>query len=120
MNLTLEEKINHEKANRCYACKREYTENDFKVRDHNHLTGEYRGPAHRSCNLQIRKPKFIPIIMHNLSKYDAHLFVKEFGRTDGELKAIPQTAAPYISFSQFIKVGEYTKEKPINIALRFI
>src|ERR1044072_5984342 len=53
--------------------------------------------------------------MHNLSKYDAHLFVKEFGHTDGELKAIPQTDETYISFSQYIKVNEI-----ISMELRFI
>ena len=120
MNLTSEEKISHQNSDRCYVCKREYTENDFKVRDHNHLTGEYRGPAHRSCNLQIREPKFVPIIMHNLSKYDAHLFVKDFGLVDGQLKAIPQTDETYISFSQYIKVGEITVSKSINMELRFI
>ena len=53
--------------------------------------------------------------MHNFSKYDAHLFVKEFGHTDGELKAIPQTDETYISFSQYIKVNEI-----ISMELRFI
>ena len=29
-----------------------FTEKDFKVKDHNHLSGKYRGPAHRSCNFK--------------------------------------------------------------------
>ena len=36
--------------------------NNDKVRDHCHLTGKYRGAAHYICNLQFKKPKFIPVI----------------------------------------------------------
>ncbi|XP_073234436.1 uncharacterized protein [Porites lutea] len=31
-----------------------------KVRDHCHFTGQYRGAAHNSCNLQCRKPMILP------------------------------------------------------------
>ena len=38
-----------------------------KVRDHDHWTGAYRGPAHATCNLKL-KPNFrIPVFFHNLS-----------------------------------------------------
>ena len=40
----------YKKAQRCYICDKPFTEKDFKVKDHNHLSGKYRGPAHRSCN----------------------------------------------------------------------
>ena len=40
------------------------------------IIGKYRGAAHNKCNLQFKKPKFTPVIFHNLSGYDAHLFVK--------------------------------------------
>ena len=42
---------------------------DRNVRDHNHLTGEYRGPAHNACNLNYHiypKKVKIPCIIHNL------------------------------------------------------
>ena len=42
---------------------------DKKVHDHDHLTGEYRGPAHKACNLNYRidpKKARIPCIIHNL------------------------------------------------------
>ncbi|KAL4135983.1 hypothetical protein QTP88_007557 [Uroleucon formosanum] len=38
-----------------------------KVRNHDHLTGIYRGAAHSICNLNYQNPRFIPIVFHNLS-----------------------------------------------------
>ena len=39
-----------------------------KVRDHNHDTGAYRGAAHRTCNLNFRRRKKVPIFFHNGSR----------------------------------------------------
>jgi len=61
----------------------------IKVRDHDHLTGEFRGAAHSNCNLNYKIPRFIPIYFHNFSEYDAHLFVKEFGDDYDDIKLIP-------------------------------
>ena len=47
----------------CWLCERELhsdTEGALqKVRDHDHLTGKYRGAAHNRCNLNCKKGKFI-------------------------------------------------------------
>lgn len=40
---------------------------DPKVHDHCHYTGQYKGPAHRSCNLKYQENRVIPIAFHNLS-----------------------------------------------------
>ena len=72
------------------------------VRDHCHFTGKYRGPAHNECNRQFRKPKFTPIFFHNLSGYDPHLFIKNLGKTQGNIKCIPNNEERYISFSKNI------------------
>ena len=63
-------------AKECYICNHVFTPDDWKVRDHNHFTGEYKGAAHNSCNLQKRKRKHIPVLFHN-SNYDLNLFVRE-------------------------------------------
>ena len=66
----------YQTATRCHICKKEIKENQRKVRDHDHLTGKYRGPAHSNCNLQYRiNPEKIkiPCVIHNLKNYDAHL-----------------------------------------------
>ena len=61
---------------------------DNAIRDHCHYIGKYRGAAHNKCNLQFKKPKFTPIIFHNLSRYDSHLFIKNLGKTEGNIKCI--------------------------------
>ena len=46
--LTTEEKIYHNKQKICYICKKQFNNNEkknYKVRDHCHYTGKYRGAA---------------------------------------------------------------------------
>ena len=112
-----------EQAVKCHICRGELR-ND-KVRDHCHFTGQYRGAAHNKCNLMCKKPKILPVIFHNLQGYDAHLFIKQLGKLDGDLTCIPSTEEKYISFSKSIKVGEYYclklgKMCPINFEIRFL
>ena len=74
------ERKQYEKENICWICKEEFNNDDFKnikVRDHCHFTGKYRGAAHSICNLKYRKPDFTPVVFHNLSGYDSHLFIKK-------------------------------------------
>ena len=84
----------------------------------------YRGAAHNKCNLQYRRPKFIPVVFHNLSGYDSHLFIKNLGVTEGNINCIPNNEEKYISFSKDIVVGEYTSKNgnivDIKQQLRFI
>ena len=63
------------KQTNCYVCDKPI--DNPKVRDHCHITGKFRGPAHNSCNINYKVPKFIPIIFHNLEGYDSHLFIKQ-------------------------------------------
>ena len=50
-----------------------------KVRDHDHLTGKYRGAAHNICNINCKQKSssFLPIFFHNFSGYDCHLIFEE-------------------------------------------
>ena len=89
----------------CYICKRKFEENDKndkKVKDHCRFTSKYRRAAHSCCNL-VRKPKFCPVVFHNLQGYDSHLFIKQLAKTtDNEInekiECIPSTDEKYISF----------------------
>ena len=101
MVMSDEDKEGFEASTHCHICGGEL-EGD-KVRDHDHLTGKYRGAAHNQCNLDFQLPKHVPILLHNLSGYDAHLFVKEF--KGGKITCIPNTDEKYISFSKQLDDG---------------
>ena len=49
------------------------------MRHHCHLTGNYRGPAHSNCNINVTQDQsiFMPFIFHNFSNYDCHKFFKK-------------------------------------------
>lgn len=94
----------HEAAAHCYICDQIFTELNPKVKDHDHLTGEYRGPACNSCNINYKLPKFIPVVLHNLQKYDSHMIIPELGRDSGSIDVLATTNENFISFSK--KVGK--------------
>ena len=107
--LTKKEQFDFVNAKICWICQKGFEE-DKKVRDHDHFTGKFRGAAHNKCNLQFKKPTFTPVIFHNLSGYDAHLFVKNLGVSEGNIKCIPNNEEKYISFSKEIIVDSYEKD----------
>ena len=74
-------KREHKAPKKCHICLKEFNDpQNKKVRDHCHYTGLYRGAAHNNCNLKYWILGYIPIVVHNLSGHDAHLFIKELGR----------------------------------------
>ena len=122
-------------STKCWICQEEFEKDspsgnpseardEKKVRDHCHFTGKFRGAAHNSCNLRYRKPWFTPVIFHNLQNYDAHLFVKNLGKTEGDMRCIPNNEEKYISFTKKIVVGCYIdkegKEHEIKHDIRFV
>ena len=123
MIFTEDDKKKFEESEFCWICRGKF-ENKRKVRDHCHFTGTFRGAAHEKCNLQFRKPNFSPVIFHNLSGYDSHLFIKNLGKNSGGIKAIPNNEEKYISFSKEITVGSFRdkqgKEKLIKHEIRFV
>ena len=66
--LTQEQWREYNNAINCSICAKPFKSADKKVRDRDHLTGEYKGPAHNACNLNYRinpKKVKIPCIIHN-------------------------------------------------------
>ena len=121
MVMTPEDEINYEKATHCHICEEEI---DLKFHDHCHLTGKFRGAAHSICNLKYRLPKFYPVIFHNLSGYDSHLFIKNLGKSEGKIDCIPNNEEKYISFTKEILVDKFInkegEEKEVKRKIRFI
>ena len=95
---------NYYKKSNCAICKDPLT--GETVRDHDHLTGKFRGAAHSQCNLQYQLPKFVPVIFHNLSGYDSHLFIKQLGKSHESINCIPNDDEKYISFSKSLAVDD--------------
>ena len=94
------------------------------MRDHCHLSGKFRGAANEVCNLKYKIPKFFPVVFHNLSGYDSHLFIKTLGNSDGDISCIPNNEENYISFTKHVIVNKFVSEegKEVNVKreLRFI
>ena len=63
-------------------------------------------------------------MFHNLSGYDAHLFIREFGAHTSDMEVIAKNKEDYISFSIKVPVDSYIdknrEEKDKLIELRFI
>ena len=95
------------KATKCHICYKPFTLRDPKVRDHCHYTGLYRGPAHSLCNLRYQILSYIPVVFHNLSSYDAHLFIRELGTHTSDMEVITKNKEDYISLSIKVQVEKY-------------
>ena len=85
IRMTRDDLNKYERMDVCHICEETINNDDFKVKDHNHFTGEFVGAAHQSCNLKFKEPSFIPVVFHNLSGYDAHLFIKQLGVEEGKI-----------------------------------
>ena len=122
-------KREHKEARNCHICLKEFNDpQNRKLRDHCHYTGLCRGATHNNCNLKYRIPENIPVVFHNLSGYNTHLFIKELGKkfNRGDIGVIAENKEKYISFNVKINVklagvrNEDGKEICKNIQLRFI
>jgi hypothetical protein len=74
--------LDYERATFCHICEKPFTfdtedVNLRKVRDHDHIFGNYLGPAHSICNLLRKDNTFkLPLYCHNAKNYDHHFIIK--------------------------------------------
>ncbi|XP_070166522.1 uncharacterized protein [Polyergus mexicanus] len=91
-------------ATHCRVCEKPFESEDARVRDHCHLTGRYRGPAHSNCNLNYKETYVMPIFFHNLSGYDAHFIIKDVANAfPGSIELLTLTKEMYISFTKNVE-----------------
>jgi len=110
-------------ATRCHICEKPFAPDDTRVRNHCHLIGRYRGPAHSNCNLNYKNSFYIPIVFHNLSGYDVHFIIKEIATAyDGYVDVLPITKEKCISFVKHNSTKDKTEKnfQKNGVKLRFI
>ena len=105
--------------------KKNFLITEEKVVHHCHLTGTVLGVAHSACNLAVTVGSFLPVLFHNLSRYDAHHIVKYLVLEENEiLSAISRTEETFISFSVQVPVKTYINkcgvEKIVRNEIRFL
>ena len=124
MSLTTKEEIYHNKQKICYIWKKEFDNNDkknYKVRNHYHYTGKYRGTAYNICNLRYKVPKEVPIVYHNGSTYDYHFIIKELVKEfEGNFECLSENTEKYITFSVPLKNKIENKNIEITYKIKFI
>ncbi|MGH9021455.1 MAG: hypothetical protein ACRDV0_10690 [Acidimicrobiales bacterium] len=119
--LTADQREEFKVAQTCGICERPFEDNDVKVKDHCHITGEKRyGAAHSICNLNYQLPSFVPIIFHNLSGYDSHLFIKELCKHGDKIDVIAQSKEKYISFTKSIYMHDYVDRKTGSLKRKYL
>ena len=80
------------------------------MRDHCHYSGIYRGAAHSLCNLQYKIPSYIPVVFHDFSGYDAHLFKKGLADSvsgGAKMGVIAKNKEDYITLLINVEVDKY-------------
>ena len=78
------------RASLCYLCDTPLGAD--RVLDHDHVSGEFLGVAHDSCNLQRREKLKIVAFAHNFSGYDSHLIIPHLTDVQDQIRdtfAIP-------------------------------
>ena len=104
---TAEDKKIFDYAKACYICYNWFDPQNpsDKVRDHDHLTGKFRGAAHSRCNLLLQKTVKIPVFFHNFRGYDSHIIVRALERAESikSIKVIGQGLEKYL----VLNLGKY-------------
>ena len=52
--VTKKDNEDFENSTKFCICDNDYIHNDVKLRDHRHISGKYRGFAHRDCSINVK------------------------------------------------------------------
>ena len=108
LTMTNADQIDFSAATECYICDKPFPVEDggrknrgmSKVRDHDHISGKYRGAAHSHCNLKLRTTYKLSVFLHNFRNYDSHLIVMSLDRFPGTaIDVIGQTIEKYLTLT---------------------
>lgn len=94
----------YERCNPCPDCRETFSLELRKVRDHDHITGEYRGSLYSKCNLKKPEHRKFPIFAHNLTGYDSHFLIGPLAlygqQSHKQINCIASTMSQYKMFSK--------------------
>ena len=108
IRMTPLDQIEFNKSTSCPRCNKKFSDKIKKVRDHCHISGQYRGPLCSECNLRLQlKRQVLPVIFHNLKNYDLHLLIKNgLGKKQGwQFSVIAQSAQKFMTLKARVPVG---------------
>ena len=105
MLMTMHDKLMYDNFTRCHICNEELGED--RVRDHCLLSGKFGVAAHEVCNLKYKVPQFFPVVLHNLSGCDSHLFIKTLRNSEGDISFIQNNEENHISFTKQVIVDKF-------------
>ena len=99
-NLIMSKEEEHlfQQSNSWWICKKLIDNDEEKVRDYCHMTGEFRGAAHWNCNINLEVTKKVPLIFHNLRGYNSHLIFNELDKSDVQISVITRGLEKYMAF----------------------
>ena len=68
LEISPQEEESFQQSKVCWLCEGSLLDCGDKVRDHDHLTGKYRGAAHSKCNINVKQKqsRFVPIFFQHL------------------------------------------------------
>ena len=95
MILTNDDITNFNNATKCNICNNSLGED--KVKDHDHITGKYRGATHSKCNINYKICNKVPIFFHNLKGYDSHHILSKLGKYFSNIQCIPNNMEKYMA-----------------------
>ena len=97
--MTKKDNDDFENTTKCWIYDNDYIDGDVKVRDHWHITGEYRGSAYRDCNINVKLKHKIVVVFYYLKNYDLHFIMQELGKYNPEINVRPNRLVKYMSFN---------------------
>ena len=97
--MSVEDEKSFKSSNKCWICNTFFNAGDNKVRDHDHVTGKYKGSAHWSCDINLKLTTKVPAIFHNLKGYDSHLIMQGIGKFDVKTNVIPNGLQKCMAFT---------------------
>lgn len=116
--ITKEKRLELNNVKICHVCTKAFKEGDEIVIDHCHFTSKARTRLHSACNLLLKSPRFLPIVMHNGSNYDFFFILPELAKRKLRLTCIPKNQEKYISFSAILESNDPLEKR--SVELRFL